>query len=103
MTQGRISILENPDYEGAVNVRTLEKLASAFDVGLIVRFAPFSEIVDWTSGLTEKNHNVPSYESDEALRADIHIEVQTTELTQQISVTWACPGFVDRLTFSVLS
>src|SRR4051812_43019910 len=68
MPQGRISILENPDYEGAMNVRTLERLASAFDIGLVVRFAPFSEIVDWTSSLTAQNHHIPSFDSDEALR-----------------------------------
>ena len=47
MAQGRISVLESIDYEGVVNVKTLVKLADAFDVGLIVRFAPFSEVAEW--------------------------------------------------------
>ncbi len=68
MTQARISVLENADYEGAVNVKTLEKLASAFDVGLMVRFAAFSEIVDWTVGLAARSHTIPEYANDAGLR-----------------------------------
>ena len=68
MTQGRISLLENPDYEGAVNVRTLEHIASAFDIGLVVRFAPFSEIVDWTSTLTASRYAIPDFAHDNALQ-----------------------------------
>src|SRR5258708_9408160 len=68
MPQGRISILENPDYEGAMNVHTLERLASAFDVALVVRFAPFSEVVGWTSGLSAKDHKIPPYQEDDGLK-----------------------------------
>ena len=38
MRQARISLLESLDYEGSVNVKTLVKLAAAFDVALMVRF-----------------------------------------------------------------
>src|SRR5262245_54552070 len=61
MKQGRISVLENPNYEGAVNIKTLLKLAQAFDVGLIVRFAPFSEIADWSTEMKREHHDVPSF------------------------------------------
>lgn len=43
MKQSRISDLEDPNYEN-YQTRTLVKLASAFDVGLVVRFVPFSEL-----------------------------------------------------------
>ncbi len=46
MAQERICKLEDPDY-GTFTITTLLRLASAFDVGLIVRFAPFSEIMNW--------------------------------------------------------
>jgi len=42
-SQGRISKLES-SCEG-VSVSTLKKLASAFDVGLSIKFVPFSEVV----------------------------------------------------------
>ncbi len=61
MAQGRISLLESINYEGAVNVKTLVKLADAFDVGLVVRFAPFSEIADWSTRVTSDTHDVPDY------------------------------------------
>lgn len=64
MGQGRISLLESQNYEGAVNVKTLVKLAEAFDVGLIVRFAPFSEIADWSTRLSKEHHGVPSFEAE---------------------------------------
>src|SRR4051794_60727 len=46
-SQNAIYRLENPLY-GKHSVSTLKKVADFFDVGLIVRFAPFSEIADWT-------------------------------------------------------
>jgi len=44
--QPMISRYENPDY-GKYSISTLLDLAAVFDVGLIVRFAPFSEVADW--------------------------------------------------------
>ena len=64
MAQGRISLLESPNYEGAVNVKTLLKIAAAFDVGLVVRFAPFSEVAQWSSKLSHETHAVPTYEGE---------------------------------------
>lgn len=64
MAQGRISVLENTNYEGAVNVRTLIKLAAAFDVALIVRFAPFSELITRTQSPTLADHDVPDFATE---------------------------------------
>ena len=61
--QPRISRLEDPDNAG-ITLRTLVKLSDAFDVGLIVRFAPFSELVDWTIGLTPERLAPPSYDEE---------------------------------------
>jgi transcriptional regulator with XRE-family HTH domain len=47
MSQARISVLENPNYR-KVNVGTLQRIAAAFDVALIVRFVSFGELLDWT-------------------------------------------------------
>jgi transcriptional regulator with XRE-family HTH domain len=47
MSQARISVLENPNYR-KFNVGTLQRIAAAFDVALIVRFVSFGELLDWT-------------------------------------------------------
>ena len=49
--QPLISEWENPNY-GKYALATLKDLAKAFDVGLLVRFVPFSKLVDWTVDLT---------------------------------------------------
>ena len=49
--QETISQWENPDY-GNYTLKTLKSLAAAFDVALMVKFVPFSELVEWMSGLT---------------------------------------------------
>jgi transcriptional regulator with XRE-family HTH domain len=51
MAQPRISILE----AGCdCSIRTLKRFASVYDVALVVRFVPFSELVDWIAGLSEE-------------------------------------------------
>jgi transcriptional regulator with XRE-family HTH domain len=71
MKQSAISRLESPDY-GNLNIKTLRCIASAFDVGLIVRFVPFSELGDWVSGTPRTNPGlssnslaIPSFEEEE--------------------------------------
>lgn len=66
MTQEGISRLENPDY-GRFSLTTLKRLASAFDVALIVRFAPFSELVDWAANLSPEDLAVPDFAHDPGL------------------------------------
>jgi transcriptional regulator with XRE-family HTH domain len=55
MKQSRISDLEDPNYEN-YQTRTLLKLGSAFDVGVIVRFVPFSELAQWAANLSPKDY-----------------------------------------------
>lgn len=88
MTQARISVLENPSYEGAVNVKTLVKLASAFDVALVVRFVPFSELAEWTSRLSYANHEVANFEVEWQLATE-HEQVyrETSVATATAPVT----------------
>jgi transcriptional regulator with XRE-family HTH domain len=62
-SQNAIYRLENPKY-GRPNISTLEKVASFFDVGLIVRFASFSEIAEWTLNLSGKSLEIPDFEHD---------------------------------------
>ena len=66
MAQETISLLENPGY-GKFTLRTLNRLAAAFDVGLLVRFVPFSRLVGEMTDVTPEQLAVPSFESDRAL------------------------------------
>lgn len=68
MTQEGVSRLENPDY-GKLTLTTLKRLASAFDVGLAVRFVPFSHLVDWAVNFSPNDLAVPDYEHDRGLLA----------------------------------
>lgn len=64
--QERISQLEDPDY-GRPTLTTLKRLAAAFDVALIVRFAPFSELVNWSVNLTPAHLNPQDFAHDRLL------------------------------------
>lgn len=62
-SQNAISRMESPTY-GKVSISTLRKIASHYDVGLIVRFAPFSEIADWTVNLGRTSVEISKFEND---------------------------------------
>lgn len=63
MKQERISALENPNYS-KFTITPLKKIASAFDVALVVRFAPISELVKWELTLSPETLGVVSFEQD---------------------------------------
>ena len=63
MAQESISRLEDPNY-GELNLKTLKRLASAFDVGLVVRYVPFSELVSWDINLSPESLGVLSFEQE---------------------------------------
>ena len=57
-----ISRLEDPNY-GRYSLKTLKRLARAFDVGLLVRFVSFGELGEWTVNLTHSK-TPPSYDEE---------------------------------------
>jgi transcriptional regulator with XRE-family HTH domain len=63
MKQSRISKMEQP---GAVNfnLATLVRLAAAFRVGLVVRFASFSEMLNWENEFSQDIFNVTKLDDD---------------------------------------
>lgn len=63
MAQETISRFENPNY-GNLNLETLKRLASAFDIGLMVRFVPFSELVNWEINLSPESLEVVSFNEE---------------------------------------
>jgi transcriptional regulator with XRE-family HTH domain len=73
MLQPRISAMESPG--GAkFNLETLRRLASAFDVGLAVRFVPFSDLVGWSERFSPDDFKIPSF-SEEASELESEVEV----------------------------
>jgi len=67
MKQTAISRLENPDY-GNLSVNTLKRIAKAFDVALVVRFVPYSELARWKLTMTRNDMVPASFDEDEGLR-----------------------------------
>jgi transcriptional regulator with XRE-family HTH domain len=65
--QPLVSSWENADY-GKYSLATLKELAKAFDVGLLVRFVSFSELVDKTLNLTDITLSPPSFIEEEKIR-----------------------------------
>lgn len=61
MLQAAISRAENPNY-AKFNLETLKRLASAFKVGLLVRFAPLIDLVEWESNLSPDSLKVSSFD-----------------------------------------
>ncbi len=64
MAQERVSILEDPNAESKPTLNTLLRLAAAFDVGLDVRFVPFSKIIDGSFNNTPIALQVPGFEEE---------------------------------------
>ncbi|HUP45421.1 MAG TPA: helix-turn-helix transcriptional regulator [Thermoanaerobaculia bacterium] len=66
MAQEQVSLAEKLNY-GRFTLSTLKKLAAAFDCALIVRFAPFSELLNWKSRIDSADVTPPSFDGDFAL------------------------------------
>lgn len=66
IAQETISLFESAAY-GRFSLRTLRRLASAFDVWLDVHFAPFSALADRMSRLSPEDLAVPNFETDAGL------------------------------------
>jgi len=74
MKQSRISAMERPG-ETKFNLETLIRLAATFKVGLVVKFAPFSELLDWENRFSQDHFNVAPIDDDlEFLRPSIAAE-----------------------------
>jgi len=82
MAQERICVLEDPDYS-KFTISTLQKLASAFDVGLMVRFVPFSRILleefNLPDTLTPDKYNEDGYFHDIYVHPVGHIAAPDNE------------------------
>ncbi len=83
--QKTISDFENPNY-ARYTLTSLKKLASVYDVGLIVRFAPFSELVDWAATLSPEKLAVPARDKDARLKRQRRDGNEATDTTDSASL-----------------
>jgi|ERR1700732_4400220 len=76
MAQPRISELEKPGERRLTIETLLRRIASAFDVGLQVRFVPFSKLIDWSEELNIYNFTVLPFgeELEQAERAALALQ-----------------------------
>ena len=89
--QNVISRYEDPDY-GSFSLKTLQRLAAAFDVALIVKFAPFSELMRLTENRSADVLAVASFDMEQAA-ATAPAEADTARLVaSQIPETTATEG-----------
>lgn len=79
--QSAISRLEDPSY-GRHSLMTIEKLADAFDVALLVKFAPFSRLLDETEDLSPAALNAISFA--EECTAMLAKEVNASEIAEDV-------------------
>lgn len=71
--QSKISDFENPNYLSDLNLDTVKRLASAFDVALVIRFVSFGEQISWVSDLIPGSLEVFSFENDPQCQAWLQI------------------------------
>lgn len=79
MKQERISTLENPNY-GSYSLRILKQLAVAFDVALLVRFVPFSDLAEWKLHLSSGSLEVQSFDQEDYFKEKPSDESDTSLL-----------------------
>jgi len=81
IAQETISRLEDPNY-GKLNLGTLKRLASAFDVALMVRFVPFSELVEWELNLSPKSLEILSFEQESYFKDKLEVDISAVSTEQ---------------------
>lgn len=84
MAQPRISEIERPG-ERRLNIETLLRISAAFDVGLQVRFVPFSELINWSESFDPEDFEVKSFDDEiaELTAAEMHDDLgQSNVLTK---------------------
>jgi transcriptional regulator with XRE-family HTH domain len=65
-SQNAVCRLESPNY-GKASISTLKKVASVFDVALVVRFVRFSTLVNDVINLSTESVVVDSFKDDQGL------------------------------------
>lgn len=68
--QSVVSRLENPDY-GKATVQTLQEVADAFDVALLIKFVTYPEFLRQTEDVSPEGLRVESYSDEQMAEASL--------------------------------
>ena len=79
MKQSQISYIEQAGRVSPSALRTLYRLSSAFDIGLLVQFVPFSELVLREATFDPKTFNVPSFGDDKVGKISGSTDIMRTK------------------------
>jgi transcriptional regulator with XRE-family HTH domain len=85
------SVISRIESKGAanLNVQTLLKLASAFDVALVIRFVPIDKFVDWVDDLSPRVMSPkPSKEVLDEIEAETSQDQSGVKDTAALSGAW---------------
>jgi hypothetical protein len=77
-------------------VRTLQRIADAFDVGLVVKFAPFSEVIEQNQSASTSRFAPLSFEQEIAIHSETDDTIPSTE-TGGIPVLYISSGYFNTL------
>jgi len=77
--QAWIAKIESPNYSG-FSLKTLKELASVFDVGLVVRYVPFGDMVKLELELSPERLRPPSFDEDAYFKVMPYEEYSTTQV-----------------------
>ena len=97
--QPMVSEWENPNY-GKYTLGTLKELSKAFDVGLLVRFVSFRNLVDWTVNLTHDLVAPPNFPEEQQNHTtenvdSFHTEENVSDTSKLTSHSFVYPHTVD--------
>jgi transcriptional regulator with XRE-family HTH domain len=101
--QPRFSVMEKLGY-GNYSLNTLKKIASVFDVALIVSFVPYSEMIDFTDAINRKRLSIPTFSDEYAqlanryARSSSQVQTDTTQGHLDFSGSTVASPIVSRTT-----
>jgi transcriptional regulator with XRE-family HTH domain len=99
MLQPRISGLMTPG-KTRPNIETLRRVAEAFDCGLVVRFAPFSELLRWSENFDPESFNVKSFDAElPELEQDVQVARLTAAISGQCNIEALAPAQKTEVSF----
>jgi transcriptional regulator with XRE-family HTH domain len=85
MKQTRISLIESGEIEN-IQTDTLARIASALDVALVVKFAPFSELAEWASTVNETSLSPVSFAFDSIATSSVAVSEAMHHAIRDLSV-----------------
>lgn len=99
MLQPEISRIEDPNY-GKLSIATLKRIASAFDIGLLVKFVPFSDLVEQEVHLSPDSLRAVSFEDDPYFKENLtRTEIDNIDECHNIQISTSATNVLSLLDY----